>query len=61
MLKSIVVLCRRLVWIADVKKQCGLPVNVAWNRQGEGRVYPCPDEKVECIKNALKFFGMISG
>jgi hypothetical protein len=46
-------------WIADVKHQAGLPMREAPNRQGPGRVYPCPPEKVEPIRSALRHFGMI--
>jgi hypothetical protein len=29
------------------------------NRQGAERVEPCPPEKVELIRSALRYFGMI--
>jgi len=46
-------------WIADVKAQCGLSVRQAPNRQGAERVAPCPPERVEPIRAALRHFGMI--
>lgn len=46
-------------WIAHVKEMHGLPVRRAWNRQGPGRQVPCPAEKVEPIREALRHFRMI--
>ena len=46
-------------WIADVKFQSGLPMRKAPNRKGMERVKPCPPEKVEIIRSALRHFGMI--
>jgi site-specific DNA recombinase len=46
-------------WIADVESQSGLPMRKAPNRRGAGRVKPCPPEKVESIRAALRYFGMI--
>jgi len=46
-------------WIADVKSQSGLPMRKAPNRQGVARVKPCPPEKIQPIRAALKHFGMI--
>ncbi len=46
-------------WIADVKNQCGLPMREAPNRKGETRQKPCPADKVEAIRSALKHFRMI--
>ena len=46
-------------WIAHVKHMSGLPMRAAPNRQGEERVEPCPPEKVEPIRAALRHFGMI--
>lgn len=46
-------------WIADVKHQAGLPMRVAYNRQGAERINPCPSGKVEPIRAALHHFGMI--
>ena len=46
-------------WIAHVKHICGLPMREAPNRLGEERIKPCPPEKVEPIRAALRHFGMI--
>ncbi|HQF62360.1 MAG TPA: hypothetical protein PLT26_07635 [Anaerolineaceae bacterium] len=46
-------------WIAHVKKLSGLPVTKAPNRIGVERVFPCPDDKIEPIRAALRYFGMI--
>jgi hypothetical protein len=46
-------------WIADVKFQSGLPMKKAPNRKGVERVRPCPPERVESIRAALKHFGMV--
>jgi hypothetical protein len=46
-------------WIAHVKELSGLPVRRAWNRRGAKRENPCPPEKVESIREALRHFGMI--
>jgi hypothetical protein len=46
-------------WIADVKSQAGLPMQIAPNRKGVERVKPCPPEKMESIRAALRHFGMI--
>lgn len=40
-------------WIADVKKQMGYKVKPAWNRQGEKRVCPCPENKIEYMRKAI--------
>jgi len=45
-------------WIADVKAQCNLSTNKAWNRKGGNRINPCPEDKVDCIKDALENFCM---
>ena len=43
-----------------MKILCGLPVRKAYNRIDENkRVYPCPEEKKEIIKEAFKHFDMI--
>jgi hypothetical protein len=48
-------------WIADVKKQCGLTVRPAWNRKSLGkRKVPCPKDKIQPIKEALRYFKMVS-
>lgn len=46
-------------WIAHVKKLSGLTMRKAPNRKGEERVYPCPTEKIEPIRTALRHFGMV--
>ena len=46
-------------WIAHVKYMSGMPMRKAPNRQGPERVEPCPPEKVEPIRSALRHFGMI--
>jgi len=46
--------------IADVKRKCGLPVRLAHNRiDPNNPVKPCPPEKVEPIRKALRHFNMI--
>ena len=46
-------------WIAHVKEMCGLPVKQAHNRISDVRSNPCPDNKIESIKEAFKYFRMI--
>jgi hypothetical protein len=46
-------------WIADVKEQEGLYVKHAWNRTRNERQVPCPPEKIEYIRAALRHFRMI--
>ena len=47
-------------WIAHVKDLCGLNPRIAPNRiSQESRMNPCPDDKIEAIREALKFFKMI--
>jgi len=46
-------------WIAHVKELSGLPVRQAWNRRGVKREKPCPLDKVEPIRDAFQYFGMI--
>ena len=47
-------------WIADAKKKCGLEPKIAPNRlDPNSRVHPCPDNKLDDIKNAFRHFGMI--
>lgn len=46
-------------WIAHVKHLSSLPMRDAPNRLGEERVYPCPPEKEEPIRAALRFFRLI--
>ena len=47
-------------WIAHTKLMCGIQTRVATNRKNmDARVKPCPDDKVEDIKEAFRYFGMI--
>lgn len=46
-------------WIAHVKELCGLEVKPAWNRKGEERANPCPENKQAAIREALRRLGMI--
>ena len=47
-------------WIAHVKEMSGLEVNIAPNRTDVNkRKFPCPESKIEPIKDALRHFGMI--
>ena len=46
-------------WIAHCKELEGLKPDKTWNRQGNGRVYPCLDDKREVIIDAFQHFGMI--
>ncbi len=47
-------------WIAHVKEMCGIELRKAPNRLNENeRANPCPSEKIEPIKQALKHFGEI--
>jgi hypothetical protein len=46
-------------WIAHVKHMSGLPMREAHNRKGAERIKPCPPERVEPIRSALRHFGMI--
>ena len=44
-------------WIADMKERDGLPVRRAWNRRGDRRERPCPPEKREAIRRAVRRLG----
>jgi len=47
-------------WIADVKEMCGLPLKVAPNRINPRiRIKPCPSGKIDSIKQAFRYYGMI--
>ena len=47
-------------WIAHTKSICGIHTRKAANRiDSNSRVYPCPEDKVEDIKEAFRHFGMI--
>ena len=45
-------------WIAHVKEMSGITLRKAANRLGEQRRMPCPQDKVEPIRAALKHFEM---
>ena len=49
-------------YIAEVKRMVGLDMHKAPNAvdQRKHEYHPCPPEKVEAIKNALRHFGLIS-
>jgi hypothetical protein len=48
-------------WIAHVKEMCGLERRDAPNREdATARKHPCPPQKVDSIKHAFKYFGLIS-
>ena len=46
-------------WIAHAKELCGLNVRKSWNRRSDQRKYPCPEDKLVAIKDALKNFGLL--
>jgi hypothetical protein len=47
-------------WIAHVKEMSGLKLRISPNRHDPlKREKPCPPDKVEPIKAALRHFGMI--
>jgi hypothetical protein len=47
-------------WIAHVKEICGLEPRKAANRVDENeRTNPCPMSKIDPIKQAFRYFGMI--
>ena len=44
-------------WIADAKNKCGLNPRMAPNRHDpNSRVHPCPDTKLDAIKEQILFF-----
>ena len=45
-------------WIAHCKELNDLPLGRAPNRQGLGRVVPCPSAKRAAIEAAFRHFGM---
>ena len=45
-------------WIAHCKELAGLPLDAAWNRDGE-RKHPCPVDKRESIMRAFRRLGLI--
>lgn len=47
-------------WIAHVKELCNLNPRTAPNRHAADiRTKPCPENKIDIIKNAFKYFGML--
>lgn len=47
-------------WIAHMKELCGLKRKDAINRKDTNkRVYPCPEDKQEFIREAFKHFDML--
>ena len=48
-------------YIAQVKRMCGLDMRENYNKSKKEKtnVKKCPQEKVEYIKDALKYFGLI--
>ena len=47
-----------LAWIADCKRECGIPVDDVRAFQ-QSRFSPCPPEKRPAIKQAFRHFGML--
>jgi hypothetical protein len=45
-------------WIADVKRQIGFDVRVAYNRKGTTIIHRCPPNLIETIKGIIN--GVIS-
>lgn len=45
-------------WIAHAKELCDLPLRKSHNRVGK-RVYPCPDDKLDAIKEGFQYVGWI--
>lgn len=47
-------------WIAHVKEMVGLDVKISPRREDiNKRKVPCPESKIEPIKDAFRHFGMI--
>ncbi len=46
-------------WIAHCKELYGLPHKASPRRYSEQRVYPCPEDKREIIKEAFEDLGML--
>ena len=47
-------------WIAHVKEMCGHNPRIAPNRYStESRENPCPNDKIDSIKDSFSHFGMI--
>jgi hypothetical protein len=47
-------------WIADCKRECGIPVGDVRAFQ-QARFFPCPPEKRPAIKQAFRYFGLLDG
>ena len=47
------------LYIGQVKDMCGLPKERDLKNYGENPVPQCPKEKINAIKEAFKYFGMI--
>ena len=45
-------------WIAHAKEKCGLNPKKSPRRMGK-RLFPCPDDKFEMIRDAFKHYKMI--
>jgi hypothetical protein len=45
--------------ITDARKKCGLEVINFWNKKEEKRVFPCPNDKLEEIKDAFNHFRLL--
>ena len=46
-------------WIAHAKEVYNIPVKKAPNRKGNERLWPCPEKRLEQIKEAFTHFEMI--
>jgi hypothetical protein len=40
-------------WIADVKRQLGLPVRKSYNRKGDFILNPCPEHLIDKLKQII--------
>lgn len=50
----------KLCWIVHMKEECGFKPKVSSNRySGNVRMYPCPTEKQEDIKDSFRYFKML--
>lgn len=58
--KSLYRFIAKTCWVTDVKEKFGISVKSAWNRENPNeRKNPCPADKIEKIKEALKFYNLI--
>ena len=46
-------------WIAHAKEVYNIPVKKAPNRKGNERLWPCPEKRLEQIKEAFTHFEML--